>query len=154
MNGSFYSLQAVRDIDNRILLYHISNASIHLLSCFFIIWLLLPYMDIEDQTMNKSYLGACKISYDLNTLSNDFNIHSFSSDWEGRPCLLKYFDFVSVCVFVWLSTVISSIFGKSFHFPFPYFVFLVLSFPRGLIIIKNRPVIVFNTEQQLNMKIK
>ena len=38
------------------------------------------------------------------------HIHSLSSDWEGRPCLLKYFDFVSVCVFVCLSTVNSSIF--------------------------------------------
>jgi len=30
------------------------------------------------------------------------------------------------CVFLYLSTVISSIFGKSFHFPFPYFVLFVL----------------------------
>ena len=45
--------------------------------------------------------------------------HSF--DWEGWPCPSKYFNFVSVCVFVCLSTVISSIFGKSSHFHFPYF---------------------------------
>ena len=36
--------------------------------------------------------------------------------------LKTYFNFVSVCVFVCLSTVISSIFGKSFHFPVSYFV--------------------------------
>ena len=40
----------------------------------------------------------------------------------------KYFNFVSVCVFVCLSSVISSIFGKSFHFPFPYFVLFVLRY--------------------------
>ena len=40
----------------------------------------------------------------------------------------KYFNFVSVCVFVCLSTVISSIFGKSSHFPFPYFVLFVLRY--------------------------
>ena len=54
------------------------------------------------------------------------HIHSLSSDWERRPCPLKYFDFVSVCVFVCLSTVISSIFGKSSHFPFSYFVLFIL----------------------------
>ena len=44
----------------------------------------------------------------------------------------KYFNFVSVCVFVCLSTMISSIFGKSSHCPFPYVVLFVLSFPCGL----------------------
>ena len=44
------------------------------------------------------------------------HIHSLSSDWERRPCLLKYFKFPCAC-----PTVISSIFGKNFHFPFPYF---------------------------------
>ena len=37
------------------------------------------------------------------------HIHSLSSDWEGWPCPLKYFNFVSVCVFVCLSTVNSSL---------------------------------------------
>ena len=37
------------------------------------------------------------------------HIHSLSSDWERRPCSSKYFNFVYVCVFVCLSTVISSI---------------------------------------------
>ena len=50
------------------------------------------------------------------------HIHSLSSDWEGRLCPSKYFNFVSVCVFVCLSTVNSSILSKSSHFPFPYFV--------------------------------
>ena len=50
-------------------------------------------------------------------------IHSLYSDWERWLCPSKYFDFVSLCVFVCLSTVISSIFGKSSHFPFPYFVY-------------------------------
>ena len=49
------------------------------------------------------------------------HIHSLYSDW-GRPCPSKYFDFVSVCVFVCLSTVNSSIFGGSSRFPFPYFI--------------------------------
>ena len=54
------------------------------------------------------------------------HLHTLSSDWERRPCPSKYFDFVFVC----LSTVISSIFGKSFHFLFPYFVlFILLYFP-------------------------
>ena len=39
-----------------------------------------------------------------------------------------YFDFISMCVFVCLSAVNSSIFGKSSHFPFPYFVLLVLRY--------------------------
>ena len=34
-----------------------------------------------------------------------------------------------LCVFVCLSTVISSIFGKSFRFPFPYFVLPIYYFP-------------------------
>ena len=54
------------------------------------------------------------------------HIHSFSSDWKRRPCPSKYFDFVSMRVFMCLSTVISSIFGKSFHFPFPYFVIVIM----------------------------
>ena len=55
-------------------------------------------------------------------------IHSLSSDWERWPCPSKYFDFISVCVFVCLPTVISSIFGKSSHFPFPYFVLFELRY--------------------------
>ena len=47
------------------------------------------------------------------------HIHLLSSDWEEQSCPSKYFDFVSICVFMCLS----SIFGKRFHFPFPYFVF-------------------------------
>jgi hypothetical protein len=43
-------------------------------------------------------------------------------------CLSKYFNFISVCVFMCLSTVNSSIFGKSSHFSFPYFVLFVLQY--------------------------
>ena len=49
-------------------------------------------------------------------------IRSLLIDKEGHPYPLKYFDFVSVCMFVCLSTMISSIFDKSSHFPFAYFV--------------------------------
>ena len=44
---------------------------------------------------------------------------------------IKIFQFcfhVCVCVCMCLSTVISSIFGKSSHFPFPYFVLFVLRY--------------------------
>ena len=56
------------------------------------------------------------------------HIHLLSSDWERRPCPSNSFDFVSVCLFVCLSTVISSIFGKSSHFPVPYFVLFILRY--------------------------
>ena len=52
-----------------------------------------------------------------------FSMSCYTVRWL---CPSKYFDFVSMCVFVCLSTLISSIFGKSSHFPFPYFVFFVL----------------------------
>ena len=47
-------------------------------------------------------------------------MRTLTENW--RAVLSKYFDFVSVCVFVCLFTMNSSIFGKSSHFPFPYFV--------------------------------
>jgi hypothetical protein len=64
-------------------------------------------------------------------------LHTLALFWEGRPCPSKYFDFVSVCVFVCLSTVNSSIFGKSSHFPFPYFVLVYCHFLMSFLCMKN-----------------
>ena len=50
------------------------------------------------------------------------HINLLSPDWERWQCPLKYFEFDSVCVFECVSSVISSIFGKSSHFPFRYYV--------------------------------
>ena len=45
--------------------------------------------------------------------------HLLSFDWGRWPCQSKYLDSVSVCLCVPVPFVISSIPGKSFHFPFP-----------------------------------
>ena len=46
-------------------------------------------------------------------------VHIHLIEKDGRACQNISIKFPSAC-----PTVISSIFGKSFHFPFPYFVFL------------------------------
>ena len=43
-----------------------------------------------------------------------------SSDWEGWLCLSKYFNFVSMCVFVCLSTMNSSIFLSLYIYIYIY----------------------------------
>jgi hypothetical protein len=45
---------------------------------------------------------------------------------EKDGCVHQNILILLPCVFVCLSTAISSIFGKSFHFPFPYFEFYIL----------------------------
>ena len=68
--------------------------------------------------------------------------HTFTLFWLRKTAMsVKIFQFsfrVFACA---CPTVIYSIFGKSFHFPFPCFVLFipVLSFPRGLYLNKFHP---------------
>ena len=61
------------------------------------------------------------------------NIYSLPIDKDGRACRNISIQFL--CVY---SSVISSISGKSFHFPFPYFVIFILRyFPFHVVFIYN-----------------
>ena len=77
---------------------------------------------------NGFHLGITKIVTKLDAISLLKFFCHFTKTEIWQPCQSKYLDSVSVCLCLPVPFVISSIPGKSFHFPFPYFVIFVLRY--------------------------
>ena len=103
----------------------------------------LKYFDGHSRP-SQSEENECMLAYDKDGIILVMCSHTF------HPCCVftyicsKYFDFVSMCVFVCLSTVNSSIFGQSSHFAFPYFVLFILwYFPFHVVYLGSSLTVVF-----------
>ena len=70
--SNLFVLWVVCDIQNNLFQHHISNASFSFLSCFFIIHILLPYVNTgKTELWLSCILVASEIFFDLMTLSSD-----------------------------------------------------------------------------------